>query len=60
MLEEGNNDFECLFITYNNNDVIIKKKLVPKFLMYKEETFTKCKFFSHYVEPGKFHTMKIL
>jgi hypothetical protein len=25
MLEEGNNDFECRFITYKNNDVMVKK-----------------------------------
>jgi len=46
-LKKGNDDdFECLLITYNNNnDVIGHTKLVPKFLVYKEETFTKCEFF---------------
>jgi hypothetical protein len=36
------------------------KTLVPKFLVYKEETFTKRKIFFHYIHPRKFHTMEIL
>ncbi len=61
MLEEGNDDdFECLLITYNNNnDVIGHTKLVPKIPSVQGRDFYKMWiFFSTMFGPENFKLWK--